>query len=209
MSLIHDLEWRYAAKKLNGQTITEDKMNAILEATRLSASSYGLQSYKIVVVSNQETKDKLQAAAYNQVQIGTSDSVLVFCVQEKLTADDVNKFVDNIVETRKIDPAMLDGYKQMMLNTVTTLTDEQQQEWSGKQAYIALGTALAAAAEQQVDSCPMEGFDKAQFDEILGLKDKGLKSVVIMPLGYRASDDHLASMAKVRKSTEELYHFVK
>jgi nitroreductase / dihydropteridine reductase len=209
MELINDLNWRYAAKSMNGTKIPAEKLTTILEATRLSASSYGLQPYHILVVQNEDTKAKLQAAAYNQVQVGTSDAVLVFCVQEKLTAADVETFVANIVQTRKVDPAMLEGYKQMMLGTVNSLTDAQQQEWSAKQAYIALGTALIAAANQQVDACPMEGFDKAQFDEILGLTEKGLKSVVILPLGYRSSEDYLAKLAKVRKSTEDLYQFVK
>ncbi len=209
MSIINDLNWRYASKKMNGERIPTEKLDTILEATRLSASSYGLQPYTVLVVSNNETRERLQAAAYGQVQLTTSDCVLVFCVQEKLTADDVNAFVDNIVKTRNADPAILEGYKQMMLGTVTGLSDEQQQHWSAMQAYIALGTAMAAAAQEKVDACPMEGFDKTQFDEILGLKEKGLKSVVILPLGFRAADDYLAGLAKVRKSAQELFHFVK
>ncbi len=210
MSLLQDLNWRYAAKRMTGETVPQDKLDAILEATRLSASSYGLQPYHIIVVSNKEIKLKLQAAAYGQAQLTESDVVLIFTVQEKLTAADVEKFVAKIIATRNMtDASMLDGYKQMMLGTVNGLTDEQQQQWSSKQAYIALGSALAAAAEQKVDACPMEGFDKTQFDEILGLNEKGLKSQVILPLGFRSPEDYLANLAKVRKSTEELYHFVK
>ncbi len=210
MSLIQDLNWRYAAKRMNGEAVPQDKLDAILEAARLSASSYGLQPYHIIVVQNQETKLKLQAAAYGQAQLAESNVVLVFAVQEKLTEDDVEKFVSNIVATRNMpDASALEGYKQMMLGTVKGLTDEQQQQWSGKQAYIALGTALAAAAEQRVDACPMEGFDAKQFDEILELNKKGLKSIVLLPLGFRSSEDYLANLPKVRKSSEELFHFVK
>jgi nitroreductase / dihydropteridine reductase len=150
-------------------------------------------------VNNSEIKAKLQAAAYNQTQLTESDTVLVFAIQEQLTAADVEAYIANIVETRKADPTLLEGFKQMMLAKVTNSNEEQLQIWSTHQAYIALGTALAAAAEQKVDACPMEGFDNAAFDEILGLKEKGLKSVVILPLGYRSPEDYMASLAKVRK----------
>lgn len=209
MSLITDLQWRYAAKKMNNEKIASEKLDAIMDAINLSATSYGLQPYKILAISNPEIKAKLQAAAYNQEQVTESDVVLVFTVFEKLTSADVEAFVANIVETRKADPALLEGYKQMMLGTINSLTDEQQQIWSAKQAYIALGTALIAAAEQKVDACPMEGFDANQFDEILDLKSKGLKSVVILPLGYRSPEDYLANLAKVRKSKAQLFEIIK
>jgi nitroreductase / dihydropteridine reductase len=209
MSLINDLQWRYAAKKMNNEKIAAEKLDVIMDAINLTASSYGLQPYKILAISNPEIKAKLQAAAYNQEQVSESDVVLVFTVFEKLTSADVEAFVANIVEKRKADPAMLEGYKQMMLGTVNSLTDEQQQMWSAKQAYIALGTALIAAAEQKVDACPMEGFDREKFDEILDLKSKGLKSVVILPLGYRSPEDYLANLAKVRKSKAQLFEIIK
>ena len=211
MSLINDLNWRYATKSMTGEKISQEKLDAILEATSLTASSYGLQAYKILIVSNADVKAKLQVAGYNQVQFTESDVVLIFAVQEKLTAEDVEAYVAKIIATRNPPAESLpgiEGYKQMMLSTVNSLTDEQQQEWSAKQAYIALGTALIAAAEQKVDACPMEGFDKNAFDEILNLKEMGLKSVVAMPLGYRAADDYMAHLAKVRKEHSELYHFV-
>ncbi len=209
MSLIQDLNWRYAAKKLNGETVSTEQLDTILKATNLAATSYGLQPFTIVVVSNDEVKQKLQAAAYGQVQVGTASHVFVFTVPEKLTEADVNSYINNIAVTRSIPAEALDGFKGMMLGTVNSLTPEQLQTWSAKQAYIALGTALAAAAEQKVDSCPMEGFDAAQFDEILGLKAKGLKSVVIMPIGFRAEDDASSHYIKVRKAESELFDFVK
>ena len=208
MGLIKDLQWRYAAKKLNGESVSADQLDAILQATNLAATSYGLQPFTVIVVSNEEVKQKLQAAAYGQAQIGTASHVFVFTVPEKLTEADVQAYIDNIAKTRSIPAEALDGFKGMMLGTVTGLTDEQLQTWSAKQAYIALGTALAAAAEQKVDSCPMEGFDHNQYDEILGLKAKGLKSVVMMPIGFRADDDAAAHYIKVRKAESELFDFV-
>ena len=209
MSLIQDLNWRYATKNMNGETVSSEKLEAILAATNLAATSYGLQPFTVLVVSNEETKAKLQAAAYGQPQVGSSSSVLVFTVPLKITTEDIEAFINLVATTRSIPVEALDGYKGMILGTVGALPAEQQQIWSAKQAYIALGTALAAAAEQKVDACPMEGFDAAHFDEILGLAEKGLKSVVIMPVGFRASDDATAQYIKVRKPESELFHFVK
>lgn len=209
MSLLQDLQWRYATKKMNGTSVSDDQLNVILEATQLAATSYGLQPYTVVVVGQQEIKDKLMAAAYGQAQVGSSSHVLVFAVPLQITEADIQAYVDNIAATRHLPVSAMDGYKAMMVNTVGQLPADQQQVWSTKQAYIALGTALAAAASQQVDACPMEGFDAAQFDEILGLAALQLKSVVIMPIGFRAEGDATPHFPKVRKSKEELFHFVK
>ena len=209
MSLLQDLNWRYATKKMNGETVSTEQLDTILKATNLAATSYGLQPFTVVVVSNDDVKQKLQAAAYGQPQVGTSSHVLVFTVPEKLTPADVEAFINNVATTRSIPVEALDGYKGMILGTVNSLSAEQHQIWSAKQAYIALGNAMVAAATEKVDSCPMEGFDAAQFDEILGLKEKGLKSVVILPIGFRAEDDATAQYIKVRKPEAELFHFVK
>jgi nitroreductase len=209
MSLIKDLNWRYATKNMDGKAVSEAQLNTILDAINLAATSYGLQPFAVIAVSNEEVKLKLQAAAYGQLQVGSSSHVLVFAVMLKITEADIQEFINRIAKIRKTPMDALNGYKTMMMGTINGLSDEQQQIWSAKQAYIALGTALAAAAEQKVDACPMEGFDVAQFDSILGLTAKGLKSVVIMPIGFRADSDATAHYAKVRKTNEELFHFVK
>ena len=209
MSLIQDLNWRYATKNMSGEIVNSEKLETILAATNLAATSYGLQPFTILVVSNEGIKAKLQEAAYGQTQVGSSSAVLVFAVPLKITTADVEGFINLIATTRSMPVEALDTYKGMILSTIGALPAEQQQIWSAKQAYIALGTALAAAAEQKVDACPMEGFDAAQFDEILGLTEKGLKSVVIMPVGYRSADDATAKYIKVRKPDSELFHFVK
>ena len=209
MSLIQDLKWRYSTKNMNGETISDEKLQAILTSINLTATSFGLQPFKIIVVSNEEIKIKLQAAAYGQTQVGSSSAVLVFAVPLKITTADIEGFINLVATTRSMPVEALDTYKGMILSTIGDLPAEQQQIWSAKQTYIALGTALAAAAEQKVDACPMEGFDAAQFDEILGLTEKGLKSVVIMPVGYRSADDATAQYIKVRKPESELFHFVK
>jgi nitroreductase / dihydropteridine reductase len=208
MSLIQDLNWRYATKSMSGEVVPQEKLEVILSATNLAATSYGLQPFTVIVVSNKDLKIAMQGAAYGQSQVSTASHILVFAVPEKLTAEAISDFVLNIATTRNMPIEMLDGYKNMMLGTVGALTAEQQQVWCAKQAYIALGTALVAAAEQKVDACPMEGFENAKFDEILGLKEKGLKSVVMLPLGFRAVDDATAAYAKVRKASADLFQFI-
>jgi nitroreductase / dihydropteridine reductase len=208
MSLINDLNWRYATKAMNGEVVSEEKLNAILDATNLAPSSYGLQPYTVMVVSNDEVKKQLQAAAYGQVQVGESSHVLVFCVPAKLTADDAKTFIENVAAIRGIPLEALAGYQGMITGTIIGMNEAEQKTWAAKQAYIALGTALIAAAEQKVDACPMEGFDTSKFDEILGLEAKGLKSVVIMPIGFRSTEDATANYKKVRKAKADMFHFV-
>jgi nitroreductase len=132
----------------------------------------------------------------------------VFCAWADITEKQIAAYVENIANIRNIDAEHLAGFKAMMEGTITKLTVEQKQTWASKQIYIALGTALIAAAAEEVDATPMEGFNAQQFDEILGLTAKGLKSVVILPLGYRAADDQLASLAKVRRHQSELFQFI-
>ncbi len=203
--MIKELNWRYAAKKLNGDELPKEKLDKILEATRLSASSYGLQPFTIIVVKDHELKLRLKAAAYNQEQISTASEVLVFCVPTSITEADIQEYIDLVASKRGMDVENLAGFKQMMVSTVLQLSAEDQQQWAAKQAYISLGTALVAAAMEEVDSCPMEGFDAAQFGAILELDKHNLKAVVIMPLGYRSPDDATANYKKVRKATDVLY----
>ena len=158
-------------------------MNNILEATRLSASSYGLQPYNIIVVSNPETKQQLLPAAYWQTQITDSSQLLVFSIWQNISDKQVGHYINDIAATRGISAEALKGFSDTILGTVKNLSTEQQQTWASKQAYIALGTALIAASEQQVDATPMEGFIPEAFDTILGLKEKGLKSVVVLAFG--------------------------
>lgn len=208
MSLIQQLEWRYATKKMSGEKVPAEKVNNILRATQLSASSLGLQPYTILVIEDQATKEKLAPAAYNQPQIAASSQLLVFCAWTDITDKEVVAYIENIAKTRNVSTESLAGFKAMIDGSISNLSVEQKQIWASKQIYIALGTALAAAAAEEVDATPMEGFNPQQFDEILGLEAKGLKSVVIMPIGYRAADDHLASAAKVRRDQSELFQFI-
>ena len=208
MNLIASLQWRYATKKMTGDKVSTEKLDAILNATQLSASSYGLQPYTILVIDNDQVKKQLSPAAYNQPQILQSSHLLVFCAWADISEAQVTDYIKNIAITRNIDEETLAGLKASILATVNNLSVEQKQVWAAKQAYIALGTTLIAAAVEEVDATPMEGFNAAQFDEILGLKGKGLKSVVICALGYRSADDVLATLPKVRREKGLLFESI-
>jgi len=209
MSLIEKLEWRYATKKFDAtKKLSQEQLASLLTAVRLTPTSYGLQSYKVVVVENPEIKEKLRAASYGQPQLTDASHVIVFATETAIDEALVNKYVDNIAATRNIDRKHLHEYEHLMLGTVNRLSDEIKIGWSTKQTYIALGFLLAAAAELEIDACPMEGFEAGKFDEILGLKEKGLASTVIAPVGFRSDEDHYSHLAKVRRPQEELFiHF--
>jgi nitroreductase / dihydropteridine reductase len=205
MKLINALNWRYAAKRMNGEKVPAAKLDAILEATRLSASSFGLQPYTILVVENDEVKKQLQPAAYNQPQITEASHLLVFTAWEDVTEAHVNGYMDNIVKTRGVAPESLDALKASLMGIARGRTPQQKYEWAARQAYIAFGTAITAAAVEQVDATPMEGFDPAAVDRVLGLKEKGLRSVTILALGYRDTEkDYMVNQKKVRRPIDEL-----
>lgn len=208
MSVIESLQWRYATKAMNGERIDDSTLDYILEAIRLSASSYGLQPFTVQVISDAELKKKLTPAAYNQPQISQSSQLLVFCVWNDVTEAHVDAYMQDMAEQRVVTLESLAGFKAMILGALKNLSVEQKQTWAAKQAYIALGTAMVAAAEQKVDTTPMEGFNAQQVDEILGLDQQGIKSTVLLVLGKRSAEDALASMAKVRRSKNDLFNFL-
>lgn len=208
MDLIQKLNWRYAAKRMNGNKIPQQKIDNILEAIRLSASSAGLQPYKVIVVSDEETKAKLKAVGYNQPQFTEGSHVLVFAAWEKVTDAHVDHYMQSIATERNIPVESLADFRANLANIIAQPA-EQNFTWTSRQTYIALGTGLIAAANEEVDGTPMEGFDNAGIDEVLGLKEKGLKSVSVLVLGYRdTANDFLASAKKVRKSAAELFEMV-
>ena len=200
MELIKSLEWRYATKKMNGGKIPEDKLDRILEATRLAPSSYGLTPYQVIVVENQELKEQLVPACYGQTQLADSSAVLVFAVWDTIDENAVEDYINNIATQRNIPVDVLSDFKGMMVGTISNMSEEQKTIWAQKQTYIGLGFSLVASALEEVDSTPMEGFLPNKVDEVLGLKELGLKSSVILTLGYRDTEgDSLSTMKKVRR----------
>ena len=200
MKLLESLEWRYATKKMNGEKIPGDKLDRILEATRLAPSSYGLTPYQVVVVEDQELKEKLVPACYGQTQLKDSSAVLVFAVWDTINAESVDNYINQIAKERNIPVDILEDFKGMMNGTLQHMTKEQKTIWAQKQTYIGLGFSLVASAVEEVDSTPMEGFVPSQVDEVLGLRELGLKSTVVLTLGYRDTEgDSLSTMKKVRR----------
>jgi nitroreductase len=197
--LLTALEWRYATKKMNGNKIPQDKLERILHATKLSPSSYGLTPYSVIVVEDQKLKEELQNAAYGQTQLTDSSAVLVFATWDDVTEDSVDIYINEISKQREMSVDGLKGMSDMMKGTLSNMTQEQKVFWSQKQAYIGLGFALVAAATEGVDSTPMEGFNPQEVDTILGLGEHCLKSVLLLPLGYRDDEnDYLSNQKKVR-----------
>ncbi|SDT68325.1 Nitroreductase [Mucilaginibacter mallensis] len=199
MSLIENLEWRYATKKMNGAKVPQEKLDYILEAARLAPSSSGLQPYKIIVISDRVLLEKIKVIANNQSQITDCSHLLVFAAWDQYTRERVSKVFNYIMHERSLPPTAMSDYKESILNLYATEGKEWEAHHAAKQSYISFAMAIAAAAEQKVDATPMEGFDSTAMDELLQLKGCGYKSTVILPLGYRDEDeDWLLNMKKVR-----------
>ena len=200
--LISKLEWRYATKKFDpSQVVSQDKIDFILEAIRLSATSSGLQPYEVLVITNKAIREQIKPHAWNQGQITDSSHLLVFAAWDNYTAERINQMFDLTNDIRGFKNEGWENYRAMLLNTYPQRDAETNFQHAARQAYIGLGSALIAAAELKVDSTPMEGFDPVKVDEILGLKEKGLRSVLLLPLGYRADEgDWLVKLQKVRRS---------
>jgi nitroreductase/dihydropteridine reductase len=205
--LIEKLNWRYATKRMNGQVIPQEKLDNILEAIKLSPSSVGLQPYNIVIVEDKALKDKIyHEAATRQAQIPDASHLLIFAAWEKLTSQHVEDYIKLVALTRNVSVESLAGFHTSINGGILSRGEDVNFDWSARQAYIALGHGLVAAATEEVDATPMEGFDAAKVDEILGLREKGLRSVVILALGYRdAEKDPYVNAKKVRRAHEELF----
>ena len=205
MELLNALEWRYASKKMNGQQVPEEKIERILEAIRLAPSSMGLQPYTVLVITDPEVKKQILPIANNQQQIVDSSHLLVFAAWDKITPEHVDDYVNLTASTRNITVESLEQFKNILVS-ISQRPQQENHEWAARQSYIAFATAIAAAAEERVDATPMEGFNNAALDELLGLKAKGLKSITLLPLGYRdAENDWLAKFPKVRRQKENLF----
>lgn len=205
MELLDKLNWRYAAKAMNGDKVAEDKIERILEAARLAPTSSGLQPFEIFVIKNQEVKEKIKPIAWNQSVVTDCSHLLVFAAWDTYTADRINYMFDLTNEIRGFKNEGWENYRQMLLGSYPQKEAEENFNHASKQAYIAFSQAIIAAAFEGVDATPLEGFDANAVDEILGLKEKGLRSAVLLPLGYRKEDkDWLVSLKKVRKPMKDL-----
>lgn len=204
-ALIEKLEWRYATKKMDpSKSVSEDKVERIVEAARLAPTSSGLQPFEVIVVTNPEVRARIQEIAWNQAQVTEGSHLLVFAAWDNYTADRINHMFDLVNEERGFKNEGWENYRQMLLNNYPQRDAQVNFEHAARRAYIGFGMSVAQAAFEGVDATPMEGFDPAKLDEILGLREKGLRSVTILPLGYRAEEgDWLVNLKKVRRPKDQ------
>ena len=204
-TLLEQLNWRYATKKMDAtKVVPQEKLDVIIEAIRMAPTSSGTQPFALLVVTNPEKLAAIREVAGGQAQITDGSHLLVFAAWDKYTADRIDEVVDLNVKARG-DLPMLHAYYDNLKNNYVPRDAAVNYAHAARQAYIALGIALVAAAEQEVDSTPMKGFDPSKVDEILDLKSRGLRSVVLLPLGYRdPTGDWLLPMGKVRKPLETI-----
>ncbi|MDO5971035.1 NAD(P)H-dependent oxidoreductase [Flavivirga aquimarina] len=204
MDTIKQLQWRYATKKFNkSKKLTSTKLNILKEAFNLTATSFGLQTIKLIIVENKDLRTSLVKHSFNQKQILDASYLLVICIQNDISEEDINAYYDTIKSIRKTPDTILDPYRLELIDMMKNMSVEERQSWSKNQAYIALGNLMTVCAVEGVDSCPMEGFLPKEYDTILGLDKLNLKSVLLLPVGYRADDDMFSEFEKVRMPIDD------
>lgn len=203
MDIIESLKWRYATKKFDSEAIISDeKIEIIKQAFNLTATSYGMQPVTLLVIKDKELQQELVKYSKNQQQVAQASHILVFCISN-ITKETITKYFDRVQEIRGTSNEILQPFKDYLLDSFSKMSNEDIKNYCTKQAYLAMGNLLTVCALEGIDACPMEGFDPADYDELLSLKEKGLGSVLVMPIGYRAKDDMFADFKKVRKDISE------
>jgi nitroreductase len=205
MNSIQSLEWRYACKKFDITKKLSDSQIEILKKTfNLTATSFGLQPFKMLVITNQKVKDSLQPLAYYQPQIGTCSHLLVLCIETNIDQETVDSYFDLVKEIRKTPEDIISKFRNQLKEIYKNNSAQEIEQSAIYQTYIILGNLMTVCAFEKIDSCPMEGFNAEKFDEILQLKEKNLKSVLLLPVGFRAEDDFMSKEKKVRKPLKEM-----
>ena len=209
MNLIESLNWRYATKKFDpNKKIKPEDLEKIKEAVRLSASSYGLQLYKVLVIDDPEIREKLKPASWGQTQITDASHLFFFFYYTNVNDQHIDDYLDLKADTQGLERDSLVDYGNMMKGAVSGMPEAVQSQWTARQTYIALGNLLAACSMLRIDACPMEGFEPAKYNEILGLDKKGLNAAVIATVGYRSDEDKTQGLKKVRKPAESLFESI-
>lgn len=204
--IIESLNWRYATKKFDAEKKIDNQTLEILkESVRLTATSYGLQPFKVMVLDNDALKSKLVEHSFGQSQVQDCSHLFVFCHYKELTEKHIDDYLQLVSTTRSIEMDQLQMFTKVVKGDMLKRSEEEIHQWAAKQTYIALGHLLLAAAELRIDCCPMEGFNPIEYDKILGLENQNYKSVVLAPLGYRSKDDVTQNLSKVRKTSEDFF----
>lgn len=203
---IDDLNWRYATKKFDAsKKVSAEDLEILKEAVQLSASSYGLQPYKILVVQDENVKAQFKEAGYNQSQFTEASEIFVFAHQTDFGPELVDSYIAHAERIQGLETGSLEDYANTMKGSLLPLPQEAKAGWTARQTYIAIGNLLSAAAIHKIDACPMEGFDASKFDEILDLKKDKLHAIAVVAVGYRSEDDKYQHCKKVRRPQDELF----
>ncbi|WP_127716791.1 NAD(P)H-dependent oxidoreductase [Halobacteriovorax sp. HLS] len=209
MNIIEALNWRYATKEFDStKKVSQKDLDTINESLRLTASSFGVQPWKFLVISNQEVKNSLLEHSWGQKQVVDCSHHIVMCTPLDYVDQDVDAFIESTAQARSQSVSDLEGYSKVVKNFLSYKNLEQKQQWMKDQVYIALGNLLTTCALLKIDACPMEGIIKEKYDEVLGLKEKGLTAIVACPIGYRADSDKYATAAKVRFPLEKIIEHI-
>ncbi len=194
------LAWRYAVKKFDpNRELSEAQLNRLKEAFNLTATSYGLQPIRMLVVRHPELQENLVAHSYGQRQVADASHVLVFCIETKIDAPFIKAYFKRVGELRGTPERVLEPFRESLLERFNGMDASEIRAWATNQAYLALGNLLTVCAYERIDSCPMEGFVPGGYDQVLGLREKGLEAVLVLPVGFRAQDDMFAAFKKVRR----------
>ena len=204
MNIIEKLQWRYATKKFDANAyISQEKLNTIKHAFNLTATSYGLQPVKLVIIKDKDLQSQLVEHSMNQQQVAQASHVLIFCIETAIDTGYIEAYFNRIKGIRNTPDEVLKPFKDFLIEDFKDKSKQSINEWAIKQVYLAMGNLLTVCAVESIDACPMEGFLSKKYDEILELPEKGMQSVLIMPIGYRATDDMFADFKKVRKDISE------
>ena len=204
MDSIKSLKWRYAVKKFNkNKSLTTKQITILKEAFNLTATSYGLQPLKLVVLNDKKIQKELVAHSWNQPQVYEASHLLIICIPNTFTSEDVENYFSLVKQIRNTEDKILSPFKKFLSSEIDNKSKEELNNWNKNQAYLALGNLLTVCAYEKIDACPMEGFIPEKYDEVLNLKEQGLQSVLALPVGFRADDDYMASLKKVRKPLQE------
>lgn len=209
MDIIKQLNWRYATKKFSDKKISYPELQELMEAARLTPSSYGLQPYRILIIDDLEVRNKLKEHSWGQEQVVEASHLLVLCSMNDVTDEDIQSFSQKEGELKRKSEDEINDYANAMKSKVARIRAQGRLDaWINRQIYIVLGNLMTTCALMGIDACPMEGFIPEKYDEILNLDKLGLKSVVLLPIGYRAEDDKYQHLPKTRKDLEELLYFI-
>ncbi len=205
--ILESLKWRYATKKFDPKKkLSAEKLSVLKETFNLTATSYGLQPLKMLVITNDKLKEKLVPLSFNQLQVRDASHVLVLCIDTFITANFIKDHFKRVENLQETDRAILEPFEEFLIGNFENKSASEIKAWMINQLYLIFGALLTACAVEEIDSCPIEGFESEKYDELLNLKEKNLESILVLPIGYRAEDDMFANLKKVRRGTEELIY---